>query len=410
MASHQRRRFKALTRVAAVMVVGAGLSACSTVPGWVDPTTWMGPNVPDQPQTANGQYPDLSKIPAAPQQTASDDSAAVANSLAQARNDVQYSAQALRGGTEAAAAPPGPAPTKAQIAQAEEAASEAAPEEKQTASASAAAPEPAKQAPAAAPETRVAEAQEPAPAAASSEPAVPALTAMGARSSVPGAMPAVPVAGPDGFQPSKAPPLDASVAQFVPAPIIAHYAQTASVAPAAAGSGKVGLRAPRGARKVAVGTGQTDVGGPESMSGAVVANLGPLQTGPGQPSVYTNVAGLPPVAVVLFPDDSAGLNAAGRRAVRTAVEAYRARGGQGYVRVVGHSSSRTGNMSLIRHMEINFRKSQNRARAVARELIREGIPANKVLIDAVGDSQPVYRESMPSGEDGNRRAEIYLQG
>jgi len=44
------------------------------------------------------------------------------------------------------------------------------------------------------------------------------------------------------------------------------------------------------------------------------------------------------------------------------------------------------------------------------ELIRDGVPASKVLMEAVGDSQPVYYESMPKGEDGNRRAEIFLQG
>jgi len=28
---------------------------------------------------------------------------------------------------------------------------------------------------------------------------------------------------------------------------------------------------------------------------------------------------------------------------------------------------------------------------------------------AVGDSQPIYYESMPKGEEGNRRAEIFVQ-
>jgi flagellar motor protein MotB len=42
-------------------------------------------------------------------------------------------------------------------------------------------------------------------------------------------------------------------------------------------------------------------------------------------------------------------------------------------------------------------------------MIRDGVPANRVLVEAVGDSQPVYYESMPKGEDGNRRAEIFLQ-
>ena len=62
------------------------------------------------------------------------------------------------------------------------------------------------------------------------------------------------------------------------------------------------------------------------------------------------------------------------------------------------------------HLQIIFEKSQQRANAVAQELIREGVPADKVLVEAVGDSQPVYYESMPKGEDGNRRAEIFLQG
>jgi flagellar motor protein MotB len=38
------------------------------------------------------------------------------------------------------------------------------------------------------------------------------------------------------------------------------------------------------------------------------------------------------------------------------------------------------------------------------------VPAAKVQVEAVGDSQPIYYESMPRGEEGNRRAEIYLQG
>ena len=67
-------------------------------------------------------------------------------------------------------------------------------------------------------------------------------------------------------------------------------------------------------------------------------------------------------------------------------------------------------MPLDRHLEIIFQKSQARANAVAQELIREGVPADKVLVEAVGDSQPIYYESMPKGEDGNRRAEIFIQG
>jgi len=411
MASGGRGISKSLLRVAGLLLIGVGLGACSTVPTWVDPTTWLGPDVSDQAQASDdGQYPDLSNMPDRPAPAStSDERAEVASSLAAARNNTQYSAETLRGGTEPAAAPPPAAAPAAQVARAEE---QAAPAEAPPADEQA----PAPPQPKAAPVTEVATAAEPPAAPSSGEPAVPAVPAFSSASAsgVPGMQPAVPADAALGFQASKAPPLDASVAQFVPQPIIARYAQTSSVSGALAApavpADRTALKAPRGTRRATVGTGEVDVGGPETMSGAVVANLTALQSPATEASVYASPGGLPPVAVVLFPNDTIALDAAGREQVRAAVEAYRARGGQGYLRVVGHSSSRTGNMSLARHMELNFQKSQQRATSVARALIRAGVPADKVLVNAVGDSQPVYYESMPSGEDGNRRAEIFLQG
>ena len=67
-------------------------------------------------------------------------------------------------------------------------------------------------------------------------------------------------------------------------------------------------------------------------------------------------------------------------------------------------------MPIEKHLMTIFAKSQARANSVAHEIIREGVPASHVLVEAVGDSQPVYYESMPQGEAGNRRAEIFLQG
>ncbi|MBV9695200.1 MAG: OmpA family protein [Alphaproteobacteria bacterium] len=147
------------------------------------------------------------------------------------------------------------------------------------------------------------------------------------------------------------------------------------------------------------------------MSGSVVANLESLQNLPANttPSVYANAQGLPPTAVVFFPGDGTLLNAEARERVRTAVAEFKQRGGTGYIRIVGHASSRTSNMPIEKHLEVIFDKSQDRADAVAKEIIKQGVPANRVLVEAVGDSQPVYYESMPKGEDGNRRAEIFLQ-
>ena len=144
------------------------------------------------------------------------------------------------------------------------------------------------------------------------------------------------------------------------------------------------------------------------MSGAVVANLGVLSTP--APSVYTNAVGGAPQAVVLFPSDGTAITAAARAQIRSVVAAFRQRGGTGYIKIVGHSSSRTANMPIEKHLMTIFAKSQARANSVAHEIIREGIPASHVLVEAVGDSQPVYYESMPQGEAGNRRAEIFLQG
>ena len=79
-----------------------------------------------------------------------------------------------------------------------------------------------------------------------------------------------------------------------------------------------------------------------------------------------------------------------RSEVRPAVDQYKASGGQGFIRVVGHSSSPTATRPVAQHVAIIFQKSQARADAVAQELIHEGVPADKVLVEAVGDSQPVY--------------------
>jgi outer membrane protein OmpA-like peptidoglycan-associated protein len=203
----------------------------------------------------------------------------------------------------------------------------------------------------------------------------------------------------------------------VPPSVLARYQQTASesAVPGIAG-GQTAMRAdpPAVTKRLRTARHKTvadNVGGPEAMSGAVVANFDALQSSaPAQsPAVYADSRGMPPAAVVFFPHDTTVLNAEGREQVRVAVQAFQAHGGQGFIRVVGHSSSRTANMPVERHLVYNFERSQARANAVARALIAAGVPANKVLVEAVGDTQPVYYESMPQGEEGNRRAEIFLQ-
>lgn len=438
---------KGSLRLAAVLAVAIIANACSSlpdvpdVPDWVDPTTWFGDDTttvaePDNGQTAaaqqnngqatadqptNGQTPDLASLPEKPTASSEADQQRVANSLAADRAHAKYSSEVLRGGTEAAAAPP-PDVELAQVASGSETLPVAA-ESKPAQQGSAPKPGTAHvdQSVAQAPRGPVVPGSLPSPGPATRVASLPAPEQPLA-APPPGAQPAVPPtpAVPDiapagsinpsdaalGFKPSHAPQLDASVAQFVAPPILQRYQATAAGAglhytPVAVNPPQTGLHKHRGAMK--------GEGGPATMTGAVVANLDALQSA-GTPSVYASPQGLPATAVVFFPGDSVSLNTGAREQVKAAAEQYKANGGQGSVRVVGHSSSRTPNMPLERHLEAVFTKSQERANAVARELIRDGVPASKVLVEAVGDSQPVFYELMPKGEDGNRRAEIFLQG
>jgi outer membrane protein OmpA-like peptidoglycan-associated protein len=392
------------------------------------------PPMPAQPAAA--PPPDLAAIPDKPSGTTTpDQQKEVADSLAADRARANYSSEALRGGTEAAAAPPGPAPAPGtEVADAGAPPASATPAQPAPAapppsdstapapSSDAGTPPPAATdsgaAPSAAPAGPVASAPEPAPAAGtavasaplSSTPMAPPPGAQPAvpADGVPGAQPMMTADAQLGFKPSTAPALDSNISQFVPQPIIQRYQQTAANAGIATGpvapSNQMAAVAPR------IKHGRA-VGGPEQMSGSVVANLDVLNSpNAGTPSVYANAAGLPPAAVVMFPGDGTKLSAAGREQIRAAVAEFQNRGGTGFIKVVGHSSSRTSNMPVEKHLIAIFEKSQQRANAVAAEIIREGVPASRVLVEAVGDSQPVYYESMPQGEEGNRRAEIFFQG
>jgi flagellar motor protein MotB len=430
---------KTLARAAVVLLVAAGAGGCSTVSDVLDSANPFGdsdsqeasqPPADDtasasasQPAADTGTTPNLADIPDKPAPPSTDaERKQVADALVADRARAQYSTDALRGGTEAAAAPPPPAPPPGQVASVTPSASPSADttSSDQTVDAS-----PAAATPAPAPTTPVMTASTaPVPSTASgpNAPAGPAPGALPAVPAVPGSVPGLPMTMSDtalGFQRSTAAPLDASVSQFVAPSIIARYQQTATMAaapgvvptPPYRSGPAVALSAPAGTRPAVLGTNMTDVGGPETMSGSVIANFDALQAAPPatQASVYASAQGLPPAAVVFFPNDTTVLNEEAKAKVRDAVEAFKANGGNGFVRVVGHSSSRTANMSLQRHLVFNFERSQARATAVAKELIREGVPASKVLVEAVGDSQPVYYESMPEGEEGNRRAEIFFQ-
>lgn len=112
------------------------------------------------------------------------------------------------------------------------------------------------------------------------------------------------------------------------------------------------------------------------------------------------------VATILFDNGSSVLKAKDKQILGAVGRLHSQRGG--VIRVVGHASSRTRNLPPVRHKMANFQISAARADRVARELMRHGVAKNNILIAAVSDADPMYYEFMPSGEAGNRRAEIYL--
>ncbi|MGH6878939.1 MAG: hypothetical protein ACREHV_16385 [Rhizomicrobium sp.] len=284
MASTFRVRARLLANVAAPILFAAALSACSSIPDWVDPTTWIGGGSQassDQTSDAGagaaqpadaGQTPDIASIPPKPvPPSTTEEQKQVADSLEADRAQAHYSADALRGGEEAAAPPPsaqatptadtGTSPSTTTIPSADQTASSppSAPPADQAATTAAAAPPPDTAAPgsgsstprtASADNTEGSEPTQPTAAqptnAAGAGPPAPAPNQVASTDNASAAAPAAaplaaetatpPVASaPDmqaSFAPSRAPALDPSVAHFVPEQILSRYQETAAAAAA----------------------------------------------------------------------------------------------------------------------------------------------------------------------------------
>ena len=112
------------------------------------------------------------------------------------------------------------------------------------------------------------------------------------------------------------------------------------------------------------------------------------------------------VATILFHNNSSKVGKNDRRILRKVAAKHRKVGGR--LRVVGHASRRTGTNDPILHKMSNFQVSAARAERVAKELVKMGVNASKIIVGSVSDRVPRFYEYMPSGEAGNRRAEIFI--
>ncbi len=112
------------------------------------------------------------------------------------------------------------------------------------------------------------------------------------------------------------------------------------------------------------------------------------------------------VATILFRNGSSKLRGADKRILKKVAARHKSVGGT--LRIVGHASSRTRNLDPVKHKVVNFTISAARADAVVRELVRLGAKPSNLFVGAVSDNQPRFLETMPSGEAGNRRTDIYI--
>jgi outer membrane protein OmpA-like peptidoglycan-associated protein len=112
------------------------------------------------------------------------------------------------------------------------------------------------------------------------------------------------------------------------------------------------------------------------------------------------------VATIFYDNGSYRLKANDKKILNAVARLQRKDGGQ--FRIVGHASSRTRNLTPVKHKMVNFKISIDRADKIASTLVQLGVSKNNIQIAAVSDTQPAYYEFMLSGEAGNRRTEIFL--
>lgn len=104
---------------------------------------------------------------------------------------------------------------------------------------------------------------------------------------------------------------------------------------------------------------------------------------------------------VLFAFDSARLTREAERTARQIAEVVSQTPAR-RISVEGHTDS-------IGTIAYNRKLSEDRARSVAGELVRNGVSRNRLYVRGLGESEPVASNSTASGRQRNRRVEVILE-
>lgn len=412
--------------LAGSMIAGVLLSGCSNVPDAVNPVEWykgtvkffsgedrsdaggaksgtVAADAGQPPPGTDRPFPNLSTVPERPRTTSSNDRQQVVEGLVADRDAARYSSEVIRRQSEVVnpLAPPGSAPGSTIAVR---------PSSQQGAAASVASPPPVPPAPppptpvASVPAT-VSAVQPIAPAPASQPPsAIPAVSPKGAT-----VVPAPAAASMQTAALQDRPP--ASVEETFRARLVQQQQLPVDAARNSLdAAGGYGSPAAAGFETIVVSSEGVRTGA--NVSAVTAAQGGGRVFPPSMPVLPLGVAnisgeGESKIATIMFADGSSRLGSDDARILRAVSAIYRERGGR--VVVVGHASSRTKSMDSVRHRQINQQMSAARAKAVADALVSFGVPRNVISVDARADTHPMYHEVMPSGEAGNRRAEIFIE-
>lgn len=112
------------------------------------------------------------------------------------------------------------------------------------------------------------------------------------------------------------------------------------------------------------------------------------------------------IATINFKSGSSSINKEGYNKIKKVLKL--ANDKNAIVKIVGHASTRTKDMDILKHKMVNFVISDKRAQAVASIFVKNKFPLDKLITEAVSDSKPLFHEVMPAGTSANQRTEIYL--
>ncbi|MGE0251540.1 MAG: OmpA family protein [Dongiaceae bacterium] len=113
------------------------------------------------------------------------------------------------------------------------------------------------------------------------------------------------------------------------------------------------------------------------------------------------------IATIFFPNEGKNLSKNDMDVLRKVAKIAKEQDGQ--LMIIGHSSSRTKTMDQMEHNLTKYKTSLERAEAVAKTLSQMGIAKSRLQASGRSDREPLYAETMPTGEAWNRRVEIYLE-